>query len=441
MPMSGQREPREQAIQDEVEFVLERKRTEPGPATPADLDLGWQAACHLLDWAAADPRRLDRADDDACGEIREWLIELPAELADAGRIDDACHICDEMAALGQSELFLTERALVLATAGRREGAYRQVQDNLSRGERTAFLLRRSGEAYEALGLVANAEELYREALDLADALGDSENAILILDRLAPLLEDRGEDDEARLVRERRETFDLGDMAAQSSFGDATDPDDTLAESAPGGAADSSEARTLARLTGQLIDFSRRPEFETDVATAVHRYWGEPFSRDDLDYVDEDWQLETFFSWLVYDYRRGGGPTFAETFLERRRRLMDDRERHLLERAARSALGLYELVRERDPSVWDVRDLVTGGVRQIDLDPDSEGVRDGDVIAARAIELDGREQLRPGVLGIGAVQREPLLARLAELRAARPNATAEQVLKENGEIFHQMAAPR
>jgi hypothetical protein len=90
---------------------------------------------------------------------------------------------------------------------------------------------------------------------------------------------------------------------------------------------------------------------------------------------------------------------------------------------------------------DVRDLLDDSMRPVDFEPEAEGIRQGDVFAARIIELDGRLQFMPGVLGVEAAQVSPLLARLHELHAAHVRKDWNQVTKENGELFHRMATPR
>ncbi len=432
MPSRGK-----QDLLQRLEPVVERRllASEPG----ADVLRNELSLAHdVLGWVQGDARRLDELDSAAFGELQEWLDALPGELAAAGLATDAAELCTRLAALARPEHFLSEAALLLAGAGRREAAVPLTVLNLERFERSAYVLRRSGEALALLGDVAQAEELFREAAQVADAYDEPEEAIAAIDRLAPLLEERGEDEEAIELRARREELDTLGGEAAGLFG-ATGEEPGVDGVARALVEPGSDVERLARLSAQLVEFGRREEFESEVGLAVHRYWGPGTTRDDVDYVDEDWEVSAFLEWLVYDFRVGRGPTLAARFVERRRRLLDEIDRSLLERAAASYLGLYELVGESSPGTWQVRDVLGEETLRVLVDTESEGLRAGDVIAGRIVELDAHLQFLGGVIGIEPDRTAALRARLDAVRAKEPRATWPALLKDNGEVFHQVAS--
>lgn len=427
-----------QDLLQRLEPVVERRLLAREPAADTlrdELSLAHDA----LGWVHGDARRLDELDGAAFGELEEWLEALPGELAGAGLATEAAALCTKLSALARPEHFLSEAALLLAGAGRRDAAVPLVLLNLERFERSAYILRRGGEALALLGDVAQAEELYREAAQVADAYDEPDEAIAAIDRLAPLLEERGEDDEAGELRARREELDtLGGEAAELFGATGEEPGvDGVARALvePG-----SDVERLARLSAQLVEFGRREEFEAEVELAVQRYWGPGTTRDDIDYVDEDWEVSAFLEWLVYDFRLGRGPTLAARFVERRRRLLDEIDRTLLDRAAASYLGLYELVGESSPGTWQVRDVLGDDTVRVLVDSESEGLRAGDVVAGRLVELDAHPQFLGGVIGIEPDRTTTLRARLDALRAKEPRRPWAELLKENGEVFHQVATP-
>jgi len=62
------------------------------------------------------------------------------------------------------EYFLGDRAVILAEAGRREDALRQVEKNLARFPEDAWVRIKAGDVYRELGDAAAAEAAYRHTL-------------------------------------------------------------------------------------------------------------------------------------------------------------------------------------------------------------------------------------------------------------------------------------
>jgi hypothetical protein len=160
----------------------EPERETPGAADLEDLDEADEAEHSALDLepeallpakmlaselAAALDGDLDRffalelATD---ANLLGMLADLPLALARAQRVDEGAELANVLAFLDPSH-FLGERALLLASAGRREEALAQVVQNLEASSGDGWVEIKSAEAYLELGDEGRAEALLRAALD------------------------------------------------------------------------------------------------------------------------------------------------------------------------------------------------------------------------------------------------------------------------------------
>jgi tetratricopeptide (TPR) repeat protein len=181
-------------------------------APEAASDENWaEAAAYFRDTAAA-ARKLVAA---LAGSVErflkldEWLLsralgprllDLPMTLAFANQTELGLALARDMVFI-DPELLQGDIAVMLARAGRRDEALRQVDQNLETARDAALVEAKAGDAYRALGDLPAAEAYYRRSLSVAKTSSDRLHALL---RLVTCLTDAGRDAEAaELLKEAR----------------------------------------------------------------------------------------------------------------------------------------------------------------------------------------------------------------------------------------------
>ena len=159
------------------------------------------AALALLQVVAGDVQRLLRLD--------EWLIQrslgtrlldLPMGLVLVGEHDEALRLARALLFVDR-ELLEGNIAIILARAGDKDQALRQVDENLKQAQDVALVELKAGDVYRALGDLPAAEAYYRRSLSEAKTSADRYDARL---RLVGCLIDAGRDAEAnQLLQEAR----------------------------------------------------------------------------------------------------------------------------------------------------------------------------------------------------------------------------------------------
>lgn len=137
------------------------------------------------------------------GELSDWLLPLPPELADNGMSSEGAALARELAGIIETEAdnFLGELAIILAEAGRVAEAREQIRENQEHFPDDAWVRIKAGDAFLAMNDIAEAERTYRTALEMPDMHKSREGA---LERLVPMLRTAGKDEEAnRLEAEQK----------------------------------------------------------------------------------------------------------------------------------------------------------------------------------------------------------------------------------------------
>jgi tetratricopeptide (TPR) repeat protein len=141
-----------------------------------------------------------KEDAEALQELDAWsqgrellprLAEAPVGLVNVGELDSALAVARAFT-FAAPDSFKGDIAIILAESGKRDEAIAQVGFNLQEFSGSFVTVSKSGEALEALGEIAKAEECYRAAMDLAADESERQEALL---RLAGLLEDNGREGE------------------------------------------------------------------------------------------------------------------------------------------------------------------------------------------------------------------------------------------------------
>ena len=124
----------------------------------------------------------------------DWLLSLPSDMAARGMVEEAIQLCETFSVCAEKEYFLSEKALVLARAGRRDKAIQQVYENIAGVPRDSRVLAKAAEAFWKLNEIGHAERLYRAALDVAaDDIYERE---LVIEGFVAMLEEHERSDEA-----------------------------------------------------------------------------------------------------------------------------------------------------------------------------------------------------------------------------------------------------
>ena len=145
------------------------------------------------------------------GHVSGWLFELPMELSQAGFVDEAVTIARRYAFLGPAHM-LGDVGHILASSGRCQEALAQVEENLRNMSDDAWNVIKGGDVFADCGQPERAEELYRQALGMAEDGHTREGAY---ERLVPLYERLGRlEDAEELSKERyKERADAEDTPA------------------------------------------------------------------------------------------------------------------------------------------------------------------------------------------------------------------------------------
>ncbi len=101
-------------------------------------------------------------------DLLGWLTPLAMNLAAEGLVDEGARLGQAWAEIRASDVFLGDRALILAEAGREAEARAQLAANVKTFPQDVWVQIKAGHAYEALKDFAAAEDCYRTGRVLAD---------------------------------------------------------------------------------------------------------------------------------------------------------------------------------------------------------------------------------------------------------------------------------
>jgi tetratricopeptide (TPR) repeat protein len=166
----------------------------------------WTLALEVREHLTQTPDPLPRLEDEIDMDVSEWLLDLPFNLANHGLVDEAVTLGARYAEVTEAENFLGDRAVILAEAARREEALTQVTDNLTRFADDPWVTIKSGDVYEQLGDLDQAERLFRQGLELAG--DDDYTRSGAVERLIPLLDRLGRNAEADALVEAETARDI-----------------------------------------------------------------------------------------------------------------------------------------------------------------------------------------------------------------------------------------
>jgi tetratricopeptide (TPR) repeat protein len=149
----------------------------------------------------ADPKeRLDTVAERQGFDLVFWLFQLPMDLAGEGYVDQAVEVAHRFAFVDPGNM-LGDLGQILASHGRCGEALAQVEQNLSRFSEDLWVIIKAGDVHDQCGQPEKAIELYEEALEKAEDRYDKEG---VYERLIPLYEILGKDEEAERIKRMEE---------------------------------------------------------------------------------------------------------------------------------------------------------------------------------------------------------------------------------------------
>ncbi len=171
---------------------------------PARMDAHVALVHELAEQLAGRPAVLDALTQGDGWATDEWMWNLAAVLAEAGRVDDAVAVSEAMATfhVPHREEHLANAALALARSGRAPEARARLAALLAEVPDDRLAATLCAEAYEAIGDAASAEAAYRRGVDLAIEGGQADEVEDALELLAAFHEGAGRPDDARAARGR-----------------------------------------------------------------------------------------------------------------------------------------------------------------------------------------------------------------------------------------------
>ncbi len=207
-----------------------------------------------------------------------------------------------------------------------------------------------------------------------------------------------------------------------------------------------EARLHDRLFSELLQAARNSMTSSGEEKALVRYLGPGFKglsiASAISRMDPPWAIDTFFEWLVFDFRGGGGRTHLETFLKRKGRMLGALSRELLERSASTFMSLYRIEEVRPEEGFTMKDLFLGSTVEVRERSATRQLVRWDLIGARLMEMDGAVRLTGGIIPFPPREKRNLLEEMEEeyirFRAVRSGASQEAFLKERGEFIYRLA---
>ena len=141
-----------------------------------------------------DQELFDEISYKANGDITGWLVSLPFTLQGKGMIDEAIEVGSLFAGVFSPDNFLGDMGVILAESGRRDEALKRLSENLEQFHDDAWVIIKCGDAFHVLNETEYAIELYYRAYALTEPLSYDREGVL--ERLIPILREKGNDEEA-----------------------------------------------------------------------------------------------------------------------------------------------------------------------------------------------------------------------------------------------------
>ncbi|RJQ27321.1 MAG: hypothetical protein C4589_08620 [Peptococcaceae bacterium] len=154
-----------------------------------------------------------------------------------------------------------------------------------------------------------------------------------------------------------------------------------------------------------------------------------------DDFDDDFSIERYYEWFVFDFKLSSGQTVLESFQQEYHSTLSDYEKTLLREWKKAYISLYEVKSVLSGRSVTVSDLLTGKKIKLNIaDPETD-VTPGNILFLRVLKIGEEYEFSAGGLILPAECKVSLLRRLREsyrsfrLEKGSSSSTIECYLKE------------
>jgi hypothetical protein len=184
---------------------------------------------------------------------------------------------------------------------------------------------------------------------------------------------------------------------------------------------------------KLIDFSNRPEIQSQMGEAFYIWMNDPglsseeIAKDDID----DLTFTKFLDWFIYDFKLlDTGKRLIYRFYEEEGRNLSDIERSILGNWMDNLYSFFEVEEVISKEGCRIRDIFTGEVFQVKDSATSSQIMRSDIVGARPLRVKGSTYFS-GVVSIYPQAFKPIILDFfkRELKEYRKTFGKKRTLKE------------
>jgi hypothetical protein len=194
-----------------------------------------------------------------------------------------------------------------------------------------------------------------------------------------------------------------------------------------------------RLVDALLEFYRKQHTNT-IEEAKELFWGEFVPQKYLEGHAVDIAYQNFFEWITFDFiiDPDANKTLIDLYIEHNRKLIQD-EHAVLTKMKNSCISLYEVQEVFPEKGLLLKDLLMGGEYDVKEKAATRGLRRWDIFATRLLLIDGQHIMSGAVYPYHLKMKQWILEDIAgeyeDYKQEFPDATMDQFLKENSDIFN------
>jgi hypothetical protein len=194
-----------------------------------------------------------------------------------------------------------------------------------------------------------------------------------------------------------------------------------------------------RLVDALLEFYRKQHTNT-IEEAKELFWGEFVPQKYLEGHAVDIAYQNFFEWITFDFiiDPDANKTLIDLYIEHNRKLTQD-EHAVLTKMKNSCISLYEVQEVFPEKGLLLKDLLMGGEYDVKEKAATRGLKRWDIFATRLLLIDGQHIMSGAAYPYHLKMKQWILEDIAgeyeDYKQEFPDATMDQFLKENSDIFN------
>lgn len=193
------------------------------------------------------------------------------------------------------------------------------------------------------------------------------------------------------------------------------------------------------LVDALLEFYRKQHTNT-IEEAKELFWGEFVPQKYLEGHAVDIAYQNFFEWITFDFiiDPDANKTLIDLYIEHNRKLTQD-EHAVLTKMKNSCISLYEVQEVFPEKGLLLKDLLMGGEYDVKEKAATRGLKRWDIFATRLLLIDGQHIMSGAAYPYHLKMKQWILEDIAgeyeDYKQEFPDATMDQFLKENSDIFN------